>query len=88
MKLHWVLPGICNRGRCGALSRIISAAAVKSCKTSTTQRLSHWISNALFKHYKYILKKKAKKKIYIQIDIHTKHTLIYKYYMLWSNCIF
>lgn len=89
MKLRWVLPRICNRGRCVALSRIISAAAVKSCKTSRTQRLSHWIFTALFKQYKYILKKiQIKKKIYIQIDIHTKHTLIYKYYMLWSNCIF
>lgn len=84
MTLRWVLPQICNRGRCVAFSWIISAAAGKSCKTSRTQRLSHWIFNALFKQYKYILKKK----IYIQIDIHTKHTLIYKYYMLWSNCHF
>lgn len=79
MGLRWVLPGICNRGRCGALSWIISAAAVKSCKTSTTQRLSHWISNALFKHYKYILKKKKKSKkedIYTDRYTHKTHSYI------------
>lgn len=74
MKLRWVLPRICNRGRCVALSWIISAAAVKSCKTSRTQRLSHWIFNALFKQYKYILKKKED--IYTDRYTHKTHSYI------------
>lgn len=74
MKLRWVLPRICNRGRCVALSWIISAAAVKSCKTSRTQRLSHWIFNALFKQYKYILKKEED--IYTDRYTHKTHSYI------------